>query len=185
MSENESSRKKILPEGYSCHPEGYIWCVLPEEQFAPLPETVDLHGKHFFKKTEFHVTVLNARETAKHIGRTETETIEDIEHHLQVLLADYLRDHTIEFVKFEDDLRLAIKPERESIAARCVMTGLEKYYEQIQSVYGFIPDAQPTHVSLYTLNGSAVGINTVEQMEAYQKVEIPKVQNILQGIRFS
>lgn len=182
MPHESAPRKEELPEGYSYHPEGYLWHVLPVEKFATLPETVNIDGKDFIKKSEFHVTVLNAREVAKKIAEINTKAVEDIEEHLQVLLSEYLRNNQIKFIRFDDDLRLAVSSERESIAARCTMAGLEKYFEQIQSMYGFMPEAQPTHVSIYTLTGAAVGIDSTEQMESYQKVELPEVQNILNEV---
>jgi hypothetical protein len=57
MTSAEAPKTNSLPEGYSYHPEGYLWYILPVEGFNELPETVDINGENFKKKSEFHVTV--------------------------------------------------------------------------------------------------------------------------------
>jgi hypothetical protein len=108
--------------------------------------------------------------------------IADIEISLQTLLTEYVREHPIQFSRFKDDLRLAVSPGRVSVAARCVMQGMEGYFEKIRSLYGITLPAQPTHVSLYTLTGKAVGIDTTEEMESFKKVTILEVQNVLNSV---
>jgi hypothetical protein len=169
-----------LPEGYTYHPEGYLWYVLPAEAFADLPAQVTVHTMELFKKSEFHVTVLNARAVARAI--TNVEDSEYVEKELQALLKDYVCHSPMRFEGFLDDLRLAVSADRTSIAARCVMSGLDGYAKTIERHFGYMPQAQPAHVSLYTASGAAVGINTENQMESYEKLDLPDIQRILNTI---
>ena len=175
-------KKPLLPEGYSHHPEGYLWHVLPAEKFEHLPETVLVEGKKLDKKSEFHVTVANARSIARDIAGDDPIAVQRIEERLQAVLAEYLRETPIQFDGFEDDLRLAAVAERVSIAARCRMSNVEGYFERIRQELGKEYPLQPPHVSLYTATGLAVGINSTEEMEAFKKINLPEVQTILDSI---
>lgn len=174
--------QRLLPEGYFYHQEGYLWHILPVEAFADLPETVELAGEKFYKKQEFHVTVANVRAMAQEIAESGDD-IEGIETAIQKILTGYLQSNSIRFEGFEDDLRLAISDERKSIAARCRMSGLEGYFDLIKKQYGKEYPLQPAHVSIYTINGMAVGINSDDQMQAYDKVTLPEVQEVLKFIK--
>lgn len=65
------------------------------------------------------------------------------------------------------------------------MHGIDGYFDLIEEKFGHRPPSQPAHVSLYTLTGLAVGIDSQEQMESFQKLDLPKVQTVLDGIKFS
>jgi hypothetical protein len=108
--------------------------------------------------------------------------IDRLEEQIQGLLTEYLQQHPIAFVSFQDDLRIATSLDRKSIAARCTMSGIEEYFEYLQSRFGVTIQNQPTHVSIYTVTGAAVGIDTNEQMESFTKVDLPEVQKALDGI---
>lgn len=182
----EKQPQSILPVGYSYHPEGYLWYILPAEKFHALPETVEVEGQSFNKKIEFHVTVVNAGGIARALAGSDMRAMANIETNLQKLLVEYIGGAPIEFDHFENDLRLAVSPERMSIAARCAMLNLEGYFERIKTAYGREFPVQPSHVSIYTRTaGAAVGIDSLGQMESFKKIELPIVQEILDSIRFS
>lgn len=178
----EGTPKPLLPEGYSYHPEGYLWYVLPIEKFSELPETVSLRGNTLFKKSEFHVTVANARGIARDLAGSDELEQQRIETRLQLMLSEHVRAAPIEFDGFEDDLRLATSEVRMSIAARCRMKNVEGYFERIAAEYGKEYSLQPAHVSLYTKTGMAVGIDSKEEIESFEKVALPDVQRILDTI---
>lgn len=182
MTMESAPKQLLLPERYSYHPEGYLWFVLPVEKFVALPETVEIDNETFIKKLEFHVTVINARKVAQEIAGEDLKAVANIELRLQTLLSEYLHKESIKFIGFEDDLRLAVSNERTSIAARCTMQGIEGYFESVQSLYGVMPPAQPAHVSIYTVTGAAVGIDTTEQMESFKKLELPEIEDVLNSI---
>jgi hypothetical protein len=182
MESSEKEDASILPKGYSYHKEGYLWYILPAEKFDGLPETVYAEGKSFNRKSEFHVTVVNAGWIAREIGGGDPKKVLGAEVALQKILAQYVEETPILFVRFKDDLRLAVSSERESIAARCVMQNLEGYFERIKKRYNKEFPTQPAHVSIYTATGAAVGIDSAEQMESFKKVELPEVQQVLDKI---
>ncbi|MDO8483285.1 MAG: hypothetical protein Q7S86_05735 [bacterium] len=183
MKSPEKKPVSILPEGYSYHPEGYLWHILPVEKFDALPDAVNVEGQSFGKKSEFHVTVANVRGIAREIAGADLQTVSEIENTLQEILSQYVGETPISFDRFEDDLRLAVSSGRESVAARCVMKNLKGYFERIKERYGREFPLQPTHVSIYTKTGAAVGIDSVEEMESFKKVELPVVRNVLNTIR--
>ncbi|MEK7538978.1 MAG: hypothetical protein AAB552_04010 [Patescibacteria group bacterium] len=168
----------LLSEAYHS-PQGYLWRVLPVEKFVALPATVEVDNIVFAKKSEFHVTVANARGIARAIGGQDIKMVAEVETNLQKMLMEYVHDAPIEMIHFENDFRLAVSPGRMSIAARCVVTNLEGFFHRIKSEYGKDFPVQPPHVSLYTQNGAAVGIDSTEQMESFKKVELPVVQRVL------
>lgn len=183
MESLEKEQSLILPEGYSYHPEGYLWHILPVEKFDGLPESVDVGGQPFDKKSEFHVTVVNARRLAREIADGDPQRVAELETELQQILGEYVDQTPILLDRFVDDLRLATSVDRVSIAARCTMNNIEGYFDLIRAKYGQAFPLQPTHVSIYTKTGAAVGIDSVEQMESYEKIELPEVQNVLNAIR--
>jgi hypothetical protein len=183
MESSEKEQASILPEGYSYHPEGYLWHVLPVEKFDGLPQEVDVDGQPFGKKSEFHVTVVNARQIAREIAGGDSQKMVELETELQRILGEYVDLTPISLDHFEDDLRLAVSAERVSVAARCAMNGLEGYFAKINEIYGREFPIQPAHVSIYTKTGAAVGIDSVEQMESYKKIELSEVQDVLNRIR--
>ena len=178
---DKPEKMRVVPEGYAYHKAGYLWRVLPTKEFAELPETVGVEGLSLTKKNEFHVTVANVREIARTIGGSDEE-IQSREQDLLTLFSTYAATHAVDLVHFRDDLRFAKKDDRTSIAARCEVTNLEGFFSEIAERYGYRAPLQPAHVSLYTLTGGAVGINSDEEMEAYTKVELPEVQKALDAV---
>lgn len=177
-----ASKESFLPEGYCYHAEGYLWYVMPPEKFRNLPETVVVEGSILNKKSEFHVTIVNARSIARDFPGDDLGATERIEGRLQSMLAEYIREMPIQFDGFEHDLRLATTSERTSIAARCRMKNIEGYFNRIKQEFGRDYPLQPSHVSLYTATGLAIGINSIEEMESFNKIELPEVQAVLDTI---
>ncbi|HEY0964467.1 MAG TPA: hypothetical protein VGE31_01585 [Candidatus Paceibacterota bacterium] len=172
-------KEVVLPEGFSYHPEGYLWYVLHAEKFADLPNEVIIDGTKFTLKSEFHVTVVHARAIAREISACNQISVLEIENELQELFAEYVTEHEISFIRFEDDLRLAVSAERTSIAARCDVDGIQSFFDLVNERYGLQAPIQPAHVSLYTATGAAVGIDSQEQMESYARLTLPEVQKVL------
>jgi hypothetical protein len=168
-----------LPEGYWYHPAGYLWHVLPVEKFRALPDTVEVQGDKLFKKSEFHVTVVNVPFIAQTIQKDEMLLPDAIAKVLDIFQT-YLKEHPISFKEFTGDLRLAKSEERESIAARCILDNLEGYFEQIRAETGVDVPVQPAHVSIYSREkDAAVGIDTAVEMESFAQIDLPEISAIL------
>lgn len=158
------------------HPEGYCWYILPDTAFKDLPDTVTIYGDSFRLKDEFHVTIINSRKIARELDD------ERAKERMQPLLREYISSGRIKFIHFGEELRLAVTNERKSIAAPCVMEGVEDYFREVSRMLNAQIPIQPTHVSLYTYTGKAVGIDTVQEMEGFEKIEIPEVQKAVKDI---
>ena len=148
--------------------DGYVFLSLPVEAFSALPETITVHEHDLTKKKEFHVTLVHATSIP------ETE--------LTALITDYIKEHPISFVSFTDDLRLAQEPGRTSVAARCTVTNLEGLFDRIEAVHGIRLPLQPAHVSLYVNADRGVGIDSEEQWQSHEKLELPELARLLRGI---
>jgi hypothetical protein len=179
MTFESEKREPSLPEGFWYSPNGNLWYVLSPEKFAAIPEEVNVNGKIFHKKNEFHITMINGRECAGKIAEQTGQSVSEVVQELLILFSKYLSNNEIILHAYEDDLRLAISDTAESIAVRCRVEGLEGYFQILKDTYGIAFPIQPAHVSLYIHTETAVGINSDEQMEAFEKVEIPEIQKNL------
>lgn len=177
----EAAAKK-LPEGFWLHPGGYLWYILPVKSFLQLPEQVDVDGTPFLRKTEFHVTVINARATAEKLSKGNAAEVEGIEVRILELLTEFVQAHPLAFGGFTGDLRVASTPDRQSIAARCTLAGVEAFFKKLEEEFGESVPLQPAHVSIYSREqDKAVGIDTDEQMEAFPQAKLPEVEAILRA----
>lgn len=182
-AESGKEMPELLPEGYALHPEGYLWRILPIESFSALPETVEVDGYSLRKKTEFHITVINARGFARKLSAMGRGEENEIEIKILSLLAVYVQKHPIALTEFIDDIRLAQTSERTSLAARCRVANLNGFFEELNATFGTEFLVQEPHVSLYTRTGAAVGIDTEVEIEAFKKVQLPHIQNILSEVK--
>ncbi len=180
MNFESKKREPSLPESFWYSPNGNLWFVLSPEKFSKLPQKVDVHEKAFHKKNEFHITMINGRDSARQISERTGKTVLEVEKELLSLFSEYLEHNQIILHGYEDDLRLATSDTAESIAVRCKVEGLEGYFQILKDTYGIDFPIQPAHVSLYTHTQGAVGINSNEQMETFEKVVLPEIQNNLQ-----
>ncbi len=179
QAESVELKKAQFPAEYYAHPEGYLWLVLDPGKFLDLPESLEVGGQVFQKKDEFHVTIINARGIARTLAEGDVKKEDFLKEELKRLLAEYVRTHTLSFSGFVGDLRLAKTAERTSIAARCRIQGLGGYFETVRRVLNVDVPVQPAHVSLYTVTGKAVGIDSTQEMELFEQIEIPAVSAAL------
>lgn len=168
-----------LPSGYYIGGHGYAGLRLPVDWFANLAPRIMLDGVEYSLKDEFHVTIINARGVAKIIAENTNIPAEEIENEIHTMLGEYLTHTPMQFLHFVDDVRLAIKNERKSLAIRCELSNLEPFFNTLREKFQRVIELQPVHVSLYTLTGLAVGIDSIVQMESYEQVLIPEITQAL------
>ena len=173
--------KDILSNKYS-QMEGYLWFVLPVENFKKLPGTVEVNGEELHKKNEFHITIINRKKVSKDIASISGRDPSEVQLGLGKLLDNYIKNHEIKFLGFTGELKLAEKDGRLSLVALCNVKGVEDYFKLIEREYGYLPPLQPFHVSLYTKTGLAVGIDSDEEMDDYPTVVHDEIQAILKLI---
>ncbi len=148
--------------------DGYLFLPLPPEAFASLPDTVTVGKKTLMKKKEFHVTLVHAASIS--------------EADLRALLEDYLRERSIAFIRFIDDIRLAAEPGRTSIAARCAVSNLEGLFDRIEERFRQRLPLQPAHVSLYIDADRGVGIDSEEEWQSHERLEFPEITSALNSV---
>ncbi len=168
-----------LPDGYYIGGHGYAGLRLPVDWFADLAPNIMLDGVEYGIKDEFHVTIINARGVAKIIAENTNVPAEELENEIHTILGEYLTHTPMPFLHFVDDVRLAIKNERKSLAIRCELSNLKPFFKTLREKFQCAVALQPAHVSLYTMTGLAVGIDSVEQMESYEQVQLPEIAQIL------
>lgn len=155
--------------------KGYIalWCT--EDSF---PETLDFEGVKFLKKSAFHVSLM----CVKNILRTHP----DLEDRTLQLFCEFQKGCTLSIRCFTDELRLVTDEDRgrKSIISMCVVENLDTLRIYIEEELGISIDAQPTHVTLYTLEENmGIGVNSfVELTEKSEVIEIPELLECVRSL---
>lgn len=154
--------------------KGYIMLPL-QNVFGKFPDQILVQGKELQKKTSFHVSLVCVKDIVELVA--EQKGIDKAKIELDIL--ESFVDHSlyVELVSFEHEFRHAVQGEKETIIIRCIVSSLTALFAQYRKDFRVeIPD-QPTHVTLYTLQpDAAIGINSPEAMEQYQKISTPELE---------
>lgn len=157
--------------------EGYLWLALEPAAFSALPEIVRVFDTELVRRPEFHITLGNLHDI---MVRARGASSPENEQALLECFIAYVSKHSITLTRFLNDLRFAEKNERASIVVRCEVANLEDLYKAWEEVLGGPIGLQPTHVTIYSRkSGLGIGINTLPEMEALQKVTLPEVASAL------
>ena len=165
--------------GFSPTGEGYLWLTPDAGLFSKLPERVEVFGTTLLRKTEFHTTLTSIRAAAASISGM---SLSEAEERIVSVFRTHVAKHPISFESFADDFRYVRDDarKRESAIVRCRVNGLEELFAHYQKTLGVAVPIQPTHVTIYTKElNVGIGIDSVEEMEALQKVELPEVRKAL------
>jgi hypothetical protein len=126
-------------------------------EIPPLPATIELSGRSFKAKHEFHVTLLGRQilRRAGLLGAAATET--SIRH------AARGKTFTVELC---DDLWILIEGEAATIIRMCNVAGAEDFFVCFESETGMSVERPPYHVTLYTTaTSTGIGIASKADLE--------------------
>ncbi len=110
-----------------------------------LPEKVEVLGKTWVRKNEFHISVFDPSQVAEQLGAP----IEKV----RKFSAQAASDITIGSIGFTGEVRLAKLEKRQSIVLMCTVSGLDSFYQRFSQLADTLLAAAPTHVTIYTTEG--------------------------------
>ncbi len=120
-----------------------------------MPLRIELAGREFDVKSEFHVTLLG-REILLHAGLIDMPALAHaIRHAARGVSLD---------VQLIDDLRLVSEDEAATIIQMCSVTGSEEFFQRFAGHTGRTIARPPYHVTLYT-SGTRKGISLRSEAE--------------------
>ena len=143
---------------------------LPDKLFEALPQTVAWEDQTYYKKDEFHVTLVH--------------TNRDIKDALETLFGRFIVERPVRLLSFKDELRVARKGENRSTAVRCEVSNLVPLFESISSQTGVDVPLQPTHVTLYSLERNVgIAIDSEAEMAGLPVARLHELSAVIQKIR--
>jgi len=143
---------------------------LPLGMFEALPATIEFDGGNFFKKKEFHVTLVHA--------------LASLEESLTSRFKAFVEAHPIALLGFDTDIRVAEKDVNRSIIVRCTVACLDELFIELRAA-GFDLPLQPAHVTLYSIvDNVGIAIDSIAEMESLPQVKIPALEAALSEIEF-
>lgn len=145
--------------------KGYI--ALPLE-LGVLPETIAIEGETLLRKSSFHVSLLCVKEVLEKKPGTEQQILD--------AFCSYIAEHDVSFAGYTGEFRFAQNEERKTLIARCNVSNLEGFSEALSEQLGISIPAQPTHITLYTLQPDmGIGLNSPADMEQKsERIEAPE-----------
>ena len=144
------------------------------------PEEVQVAGRRWFRRPEFHVTTFNRDDLAAATG-IGTQKLSEV--------AEQLHDELTMTrpIRFDGRVSAVVDPDgRQTLVAFCDVDGLEELYVRLSALAGRELPRPPTHVTLYTAQPDMDGIGLSTQADVDAKtVALPAVDahNVLAGLR--
>src|SRR3989344_1181504 len=146
-----------------------------------LPQTMDVLGEHWIRKSEFHVTLVGP-------GQRLDDRLKAINPHLSIkksklqveqVIGDVSEGRTFTVIP-QDELRIVEEKDRKTIVRMCIVEGADEFFEQLGRWLGFPIEVPPTHITLYTLqNGWPIGIYSRQRLdEITRKLSNPETHDI-------
>ena len=156
------------------HEKDYIMLPLSADMFEHFPNTVEYGGEILHKKSEFHVSLVCAKENITTISKDELASFFD----------GFVNKTPISFNSFNDEFRFVVKDERKTVILSCIINNLEEFFVALNQEFGIKMPTQPAHVTLYTLQKEiGIGINSDEEMESTEEIQIPELSKALVGLK--
>lgn len=140
-----------------------------------LPTEINFDGESLKLKSSFHASLMHVK------GLLILNNKEGLENLILEKFCNFVKDKEINFLKYTGEFRFAQSEGRKTIVARCEVSNLEKFSNQLASELNIKVPTQPTHVTLYTLQPDiGIGLNSFEELEQKSHaIEIPKELKIL------
>lgn len=139
---------------------GYI--ALVDLDLGDLPTTIDVAGETFFRKKEFHISLVCTKRLADMVDPNRKQ---EIEADMVERFKKYVEHTPLSNYTLLPELRIGHhKDGRKSIIIMANVPGLEGYFDELRQAYGKELPLQPMHVTLYTVPESR-GIGFLSQQE--------------------
>ena len=144
------------------------------------PEEVQVAGRRWYCRPEFHVTTFNPEGLAAATGVGAQQLAE---------VAEPLHDEltTPRPIRFDGRVYKVVDPDgRQTLVAFCDVAGLEAIYARLSALAGRSLPRPPTHVTLYTAQPDMDGIALTTQADVDAKtVALPAADahHVLQVLR--
>lgn len=152
-------------EKYACD-KGYIY--MPIKIADTLPKSIEVEGNTLILKSSFHASLLCVKNIL-------AEQNKELEQKIIESFCKFASENDISFVKFTGEFRFSEFEERKTILARCEISNLEKFSNQLSKELNIEIPTQPTHITLYTLQSDlGIGLNSFTELEEKSRViDIP------------
>ena len=144
------------------------------------PAEVQVAGRRWFRRPEFHVTTFDPDDVAAGTG---------IDGQRLAAIAEQVHDELTMTrpIRFDGRVSAVADPDgRQTLVAFCDVAGLEAIYVRLSARAGRALPRPPTHVTLYTAQPDMAGIGLSTQADVDAKtVALPAAdaQNVLAGLR--
>ena len=144
------------------------------------PEEVQVAGRRWFRRPEFHVTTFDPGDLAAATGVGSEKLVE---------IAEPLRGELTMArpIRFDGRVSAVVDPDgRRTLVAFCHVDGLEDTYVRLSALAGCTLPRPPTHVTLYTAEPDMEGIGLSTQADVDAKTAaLPPADahNVLAGLR--
>ncbi len=141
--------------------------------FTGLPPKIYVQGYTLFLKTELHISLVGIEKLIKrcHI------TIPNFQEKVVADFCEFTKQHSIDFVRCQDEVRFVVRAERRSVVVMCDLANLDAFFDVLNAKYGLKLPHQPTHVTLYTLQPS-IGIFLMDAEDIQSETKIVSVPEI-------
>jgi hypothetical protein len=130
-----------------------------------LPATLQLLDRHWSRKHELHVTMVNGPSAVVQLQRLTGEQTGDCARALADALCDHDGSDYARVTKL-GEFRHATLGDDETVVEMCAVTGLEALYRDLDVRLGAQLMRPPTHITLY-VRGHPIGIATDADLRSY------------------
>lgn len=138
-----------------------------ETQAFNLPETMDILGEHWVRKSEFHITVISSNnEIARQLKGLNPEALSNnaSERQAKQVVSTTAEGKSFK-VKLGDEIRVVQVDDKKTIVRMVEVEGIEEFFQELETKLGFSIERPPTHTTLYTLeNGKSIGIHNQDEL---------------------
>ncbi len=163
----------ICGGGKFVYSKGYIGLPIVVDD---LPEIVEIDGNKLYRKSSFHISLVCVKDILVQNPDVE-QTIVDA-------FCTFAGENDISFVGYTGEFRFAQHEDKKTLVALCEVSNLKTFSEMISNNLGIKIPAQPTHVTLFTLQPDiGIGLNSDSDMEAKSKKVTDELSDIVDLIK--
>jgi hypothetical protein len=137
--------------------------------FGDLPEEIVVENETFFKKSDFHISLVAMGKIIEKNKITTPEFKESIVSDF----CEFVAENPINLIGFKSEYRLASEKQLNSIVAMCDVSNLEEFFAHINEKYSLHLEVPPTHVTLYTSHRNlGIFLTDASDIETMTKVVV-------------